>query len=361
MTMSYVLYIGLLVFCWAFALLADRYDSKKFVWMIVIVLSLVSGLRGYSVGIDTAGYVEKFSYIKDGALRYAYGLEESFKYICYAVLKVFPNYSVLMTVLAFITNGCIIWRLWDLRRISSFTTAVSCYYMGFFFMTLNTMRQFCAIAILFFATKYLSKHQDIRYIILVLVASCFHQSGLIGLVFLVFGLLRWKELSTGKRLFFLAVVAASPLITYIMLLNVARYEKYFAQISLDIGFMVPAKILFFAISAFFIFYLHGRENHFVEGDKIGTVEKNNIFLMCSIYAVGLGIIFLSYFMPMMNRIGWYFTVCEGACMGMLMKTRSSLHKFIFGWLIVGLIGYGFVSSMLGNDQGVMPFLFVWQR
>ena len=153
MLLSYAIYFGLLIICGIFSCLADRRNSKTFLWGIILSLTLIAGLRAYSVGLDTQNYVEKFSYIYKGQFRYAYGLEESFKYICYGILHVIPNASFLLGVLALITNSCIILRFWELRKIVSFPCMVLFYYMSFYFMSLNGTRQFVAVAILFWGTR----------------------------------------------------------------------------------------------------------------------------------------------------------------------------------------------------------------
>ncbi|MBE6638182.1 MAG: EpsG family protein [Ruminococcaceae bacterium] len=360
MAMSYILYFGLLLLCWLFAFWADRYNNKKCVWLIVLLLAFVSGMRAFSVGIDTAGYVNSFRLIQIGAFRYAYGLEETFKYICFVFLRIIPNYTALLTFFALIIHGLIIWRLWDFRKVSSYSTMVACYYMGFFFMSLNTMRQFCAIAIVFYATRYLVKHQIFRYILFIVLAFLFHQSSIIGLALLGFELLRWRELSRIKKALFMGVLALLPVMDYYVLQALSRYGDYLAEQNTDIGIMVPIKFLFLMVTAVFVFVIYGRMNHFEDWDKLNSENRNDILLCAGSYFVGVCLIFASYFIPIMNRVGWYFVIYECIYMGMLIKTRNILHKCIFIWCAVIIVGYGFITAMTHNSQGTMPYLFVWQ-
>ena len=61
---------------------------------------------------------------------------------------------------------------------------------GIYFNSLNFMRQLMAACIVLFAMQYIEKKQFIRFTVLVVLASCFHMSALIMLVF--FFLLRIK-------------------------------------------------------------------------------------------------------------------------------------------------------------------------
>ncbi len=360
MAMSYVLYIGVLLVCATLALLADKYNNKKCIWVIVVILTAVSGLRAYSVGLDTHNYVKLFAVIEDGIFEQAYGLELPFKYFCYIFLKIFPNYSLLLTACALITNGCIIWRLWDFRKISSFCCMVSCYYMGFFFMTLNTMRQFCAIGVLLYATKYLMQHKRLRYLLGVLIASVFHQSAFLGVALLCVDLLRWRHLTRRQKWLMVGIVMALPLILLYVRYGLMRYEKYLVYSDGNIGVIVTAKVAFFLLSALFVFLIYGKRHHFPDWARFNSEDKYNIILSISCYFVGLCLIFLSYFIPMMNRLGWYFTVFEGVYMGLLIKTKNMFHKCVFVVCVITLVGHGFVTAMTGDAQGTMPYLFIWR-
>lgn len=361
MAMSYVWYIGVLVACWLLARFADQYNSKKCVWGIVAILSLFAGLRAYSVGIDTDNYVALFKIIENGDFKYAYGLEESFKYICYIFLKIIPSNSALLTFLALITNGLTVWRFWDFRRVSAFPTMVAAYYMGFFFISLNGMRQFCAIAILLYFTRYLNRNQNLKYLGGVLLATLFHTSGWIGLAFYGINLLRWKKLGIKGKLFYIGIVALSPALIAFLLLQMIRYTGYFDDGGDGVGLMVPIKIALFCASLLFIYLLYGRKNHFGDPDIWTDSEKSGLMLATLAYGAGLALIFMSYFIPVLNRVGWYFTAYEGIYMGSLLRTKHKLHRFIFGICVIVVLGYGFVAAMTGNDQGTMPYLFVWQQ
>lgn len=357
---SYLIYVGLLVVCWLCSWLASRRDSKKPVWLIILTLTLIAGLRNYSVGIDTQGYVDMFGLIAKGDFQYAYGLEESFKYICYAVLRVFPHESVLLTLLAFVTNYCIITRFWELRKISSFRCMVLCYYMGFYFMTMNGLRQFCAVAIVFYSTRYLSRKKILPFIIGVLVAMLFHQTALIGFALLAINCLRWKELPRKHRTFYICVVVLSPALGYLVLRWLERYTKYFSNPVLDIGFMILIKLLFFLFTAIFMFVLNRGYVYFPDELQLDNDDRFNMMMVSLSYLLGLCLTVLGYIFTHADRIGWYYYLFEGVYFGMLFKGKNLLDRVIFFYVIVLLVTYGFVYSMINNSQGNMPYLFFWQ-
>ena len=61
---SYIIYFGILLFCYLMAWWADKWNNKKFIFWIALALSLLSGLRNKTVGIDTANYYKMFDLIQ---------------------------------------------------------------------------------------------------------------------------------------------------------------------------------------------------------------------------------------------------------------------------------------------------------
>ncbi len=360
MLQSYVTYIGVLFASWLLAFLADRYNNKKLIWVIIVLLTAIAGLRHTSVGIDTYSYYTNFKILALGHMDQVYGFENTFKYFCYFLMNIYNNPTFIFTVLALITNGCMVLRLWDFRNISSFSCMVACYYMGFFFMSLNVTRQFVSIAIVFYATKYLVKKQYISYMIGVIIAVIFHQSACIGVVLFVVELLNWKSLLKKQKRIFSTILLCSPAIIYFVLQSISKYEKYLRNSSVDVGLMVFVKLLLFIASIVFLFVLKGNANHLYTEKTNTIIDKSSILLICVSYFTGLCFCLMSYFLPALNRIGWYFLIYESVYFGMLIKSKTPLNKMIFVYVITILMGYAFIHSMTNNSQGTMPYLFFWQ-
>ncbi len=358
---TYLICTAVLALCWLLSRFADRYENKKCVYAVVVILSLFAGLRGESVGIDTSNYLTYFEHIGRGEFQYAYGLEETFKYLCYAILKIIPSTQFLLVFCAAVTNYFVLMRMWDFRKVAAFGTMASCYYMGFFFMTLNTMRQFCAIAIVFYATRYLIDHKNVKYLFFVAISALFHTSGLVGVAFLAFSFLRWKNLKRIEKIFYASAVLVSPAVVGYLMLKMLRYEGDFTMTGKGVGIMVPVKIAFFAATLLFVYVLYGRDKHFCVWNRLAGEEKEALGFVCICYGIGICLIFLSYFVPMLNRVGWYFTIFEGVYMGSLIRTKNQVHRYAFGACVMLIMGYGFVSAMTGNDQGTVPYLFFWQK
>lgn len=357
---SILLYIGVLIVCFCVAILANKRNSKALAWLIVALLTFFAGFRGDTVGIDTAGYVSKFGLIAEGNFGMAYGLEESFKYFCFIFLKIFNNPTFMLTVLALLTNGCIILRFWELRKVSSFACMVACYYMVFYFASLNCMRQFCAVAIIFYATRYLNQKKLGHYLLGVLAALIFHQTAVMGFLPVFLAVVRWKEYKRRQQLFYLFAVLVLPAIAVVGYLAIQKYFKYFSNISMDIGVMTAIKMAFFVATIIFVFVAQRAAYFKWDYRSADPDERFSLVLAGSCYFIGLCLTALGYIFPFADRISWYFLIFEGAYLGTLLKAKKRQNSVFFGFCILALIGYGFIYSMTHNSQGTMPYRFFWQ-
>ncbi|MBQ7346471.1 MAG: EpsG family protein [Clostridia bacterium] len=346
---TYIIYIGLLISIWLLAKIADKKNKKAFLILAIIILSFVAGFRAYSVGIDTINYDNKFSLIANGDLEYAYGLEEGFKYLCLVLLKICNSSTFLFVIFATITNACVLLRMWDFRHMSSLGCMVVCYYIGFYFMTMNVMRQFCAIAILFYFTRLLSQGKYFKYCAVIAITTlCFHQSALIGLAFLVLEIFNWKTLSRKQKRILIFGLFLIPFASVIVFSTFEEYQHYFSSMDLDVGFMLPLKIIFFMVTVI----LSGAKNKFK--------NNNNETLSVSLYyLLGLLITCLGYAFTFMDRIGWYFYIFEGVYMGIVLRNASKSNKIFYSFCLLFLMGYSFVNILMNGSQGVIPYSFIW--
>ena len=176
---SSLFYLALSMLVYFNCKLAEKYRHKLFVFIIVIALSLVAGFRAYSVGRDTYEYVAMFNRFYGGG---EFNKDPIFALICRGIMALIPSPTFVFLVFAVITYGCIVFRFWELRNISSFTYGVMMFFSFYFFESMNICRQFVAVAIVFFSTRYLQKKKYIAYIVGIIIAYFFHFSAVLGLV-----------------------------------------------------------------------------------------------------------------------------------------------------------------------------------
>ena len=349
---TYLVYCGALIASLLFAYLGEITKKKKYAFCIVIVLSLVAGLRNETVGLDTPGYVMAIENIINGNLELAYGLEWTFRILCYVMSFVFKNPQWFLLIFALITNSLIILRLWDIKEQISFTWAIFAYYSMFFMMSLNLMRQFIAIAIVFYATKYLLKEKTITFILFVLLASVFHISAMVSIVYVFINITNWRYLSKRHKYFLIVTGFLSPLIFVYAYSNLVKYSSYFDDMSVDIGVFIFVKFAMLVISMFLV-YKTTSEEYKEETDKTHRLA------ICA-YIIGLLLTSLGYAWRFVDRIGLFFYIFEAVYIGYVFKQKNTRINLIIKIIYLLIFSYLLIGSIRGHGQGQNPYLFYWQ-
>jgi len=169
-------------------------DRKKF-WMLsaisILIPVLLAGLRDYEIGIDTISYMSKKRYWLGAAsaeslgeyMEYYMGIgygEPLFALLCGMIGQTFGNYSVFLFVVhAIIITGVYI-GAYRFRKEVNPAMVLLLFYLVFYNHSLNIMRQYMAMAIVFAALADIPQKKYIRYSIAVVIAMMFHTSALLG-------------------------------------------------------------------------------------------------------------------------------------------------------------------------------------
>lgn len=180
--MDYIVFVLLLIFPAILYLIRNTKFENKFLCLIVVILSLICGLRNYDSGIDTQTYVNLLRLISEGKSEYAYGLEDSFKTIVKLIMYIYDSPTCVFIICSFITNAFVFASFYKYKKYASLSIMVLFYICAFYMHTFNIMRQMCSVAIIFFSVNYLIENKIIRYLLGLGVASLFHLSSIISVL-----------------------------------------------------------------------------------------------------------------------------------------------------------------------------------
>ncbi|MBE5942919.1 MAG: EpsG family protein [Lachnospiraceae bacterium] len=352
---TYVVYILLLFFVMLFSNLAQRAQKKTYLWLLIFALTFIAGCRAFTVGKDTESYIQIFEYLENDMWDWAHG-EIGFKWFSRVFLDVFNNYTLLILFYAFVTNAMIIFRLWDFKKLSSFPWMVVCYYISFYFMTMNIMRHCFAIAIVFYATRYIEQKRYFRFLCFIGLATLFHTSSLIGIGFVALDIFQWRFLNYKQKIFIGIAGFLAPVIVYFILRAVAGYGHYFNTTNeATFGLMIIAKLALYILGLLLFYKIIPNK----EGCK-DSIELDIYDIRCVklYYLLGLLLTSTGYFFLYMERIGLPFYLFECVYWGMLVKITDG--KEIFSIVLILLLLYLFTTDLISNGQGVLPYIFVWQ-
>lgn len=354
---SYIIYILILIISVYLANIAQKYNSKTIANCISLLLIFIAGCRGIGVGIDTATYDKIWEESLISRPKY---IEIGFQLLFY-ILQIFSSDSIIFFIAcSAIIYGLTISRLWDYRSISSFPVAIAVFYMVNFMPSMNIMRQYCGVAIVFYFFKYLLEGKTLKYLLGVTLATLMHYSSIIALAFLFIRVfIKWKEMSKKEKVMWITLTFLLPLICIILLHSViSEYGQYFESHENNPGILTISKILFIIIS----FYISMLRKKTLTNDNIYIDNKKMLLLKMSFiaYLIGTTLESLGYFFTFMSRIGMCFYVFGALYWGILFKcTRNRFTRSVYLLALIGLVVLPFIISMMYNGQGTIPYSFIW--
>lgn len=339
MTMIYYLFCVFSVF---FAFLAQKKNSRTLFVLSILFICFIAGLRSEMIGIDTKRYYEYIEIIQSGKINTLSFLEKGFIVFSQFLLKIINHPWFVIFVSSSLTVFLFFARFWTLRHIAPYYLSVFFYLAFHFQISLNIMRQFLAVSIIFFATYFIEKKKIVFFIIAVLIAMTIHTSSLIALL-IPFIYWWFRTPKTSQRLLLLVGLCMIAPIGLYYIRN--QYSGYFEQSAIDIGIMIFVKLgilcIFLCLNQSVIF------------------SKTNIDIAIKtisvIYIFGLGLTFLGYIFPFIDRIGLPFMMFEPICMA-IMCTRKS--PSVFRITNFALAAFIILTNFLSNPQEVFPYSWI---
>lgn len=355
MLFSFIFYFILLFTCIATAYIADKYNSKKILYLLISIFAFVTGFRGDEVGIDTPHYVDLWNEALSGNLLF---IEVGFQWLIYVLQRFTKNPTIFLFVCSTIIYLFIIIRLWDFRKIASFPIMIAGLCMFTLMPSMNIMRQYCAISIVFFSTRYiLGEKHYLKFIIGVFIATLLHTSALSAISFLGFELISWHNFSKLKKACVIAILILLPLIGLeIYNLAYSEYGEYFENEEQSLGSLTLLKFVFIIFS----FYCSKLWKKAIDSNVINNYVYVSEFIFGA-FILGVSLESLAYFFPFMGRIGLPFSIFGIVYWGMLFKlTKNLFLKKCYFIAFLFLLAMPFTLSILFNGYGTVPYLFCWQ-
>lgn len=139
-----------------------------------LIPSLIVGTGG-----DYWNYVDMFYSIQNGNTA---PVEMGYTVICKLIQCFSSNSQFVFVVFNFLSYAIIFKCIHDYS--SNYSISILCFYLlGLYFVAIPQMRQLLAIALVFWAYRYIIDNNFLKFSFLILLASCFHKTALIAIVF----------------------------------------------------------------------------------------------------------------------------------------------------------------------------------
>lgn len=275
-----------------------RIKDSIFLLITMIPLTIISALRHSSIGTDTVSYLLHFRIINDNNVSiFNYSMEPLFVLLNKLSYMISTNPQIILAV------SSIIISLFLFKRIikSSPYPWLSIYlYLGLylFYQSLNGTRQYIAVAIMFYFSKYIFEKKLLRFLFGIVLAMGFHQT---AIVFVPLYLINYVNQNRYVKIaiygLFIGLLLNFNLLLSFFISLFPSYEVYQESLSVGSG---GIRDIVIALSILSI------------GKFVNTYFKNSkssrdletfmyIYLFTSI---------MSYLSSgnLVQRIGWYFSI-----------------------------------------------------
>lgn len=350
---TFVIYFGILIVCFLLADVAEKKNNKHYVFLIAFILSFFMGFRNKSVGVDANNYYYLIASVKDFSKIWTLN-DPVFYIFAHIVLLIKNDPYFFIEIVAFISNFLIIYRLWDFREFASFKYSVFRYITLFYFYAFNCIRQFFAMSILFYGTKFLYEKNYRKFINYIVIASLFHLSALTGLLYIGLEKFKWEELETKNKNLVNSFLFLSPfVIALVYFLTKDRLEVYEGHGSMLSNWLqIVLKILLFI--ALYLIELKRRTTPPYDLIKLDTETK----MVDIYYLIGLLPNALGLFIGQFERLGYYYYLFAMVFVGRAANAKR--YRLIIRALILFIFIRSFYLGIVNSSQAQTPYLFNWE-
>lgn len=256
---TFILYIILII---SVTDCGDNYELKrkhsiffnnsiyKFLFISLIVLFwFLTAFRGSSIGNDTIHYLKYYIYFANNGINQNFHIELGYQYFCLIISKINPDPYFLLFVCAticyFICGLCIYKHS---NNVLFSTLLLFCVAFSFF---TSGLRQSIAMVIVLIAYMKIKDNKKLIAIILILLASLFHVSALITLLWFAHKHIPKKPELVIIIALIISILAASGTINEFLANMLKKYQSYFDSENVGTGWL---GISYYTIRAF-VFYI----------------------------------------------------------------------------------------------------------
>ena len=241
----------------------DVKNNKKYLMTIFIILTLFLGIRGENVGLDMGNYNEFFVSTLNNNWNHLflyYNFEIGFKIYTKLITLFTDNFRIYIFITALISITGIYYYIKENSKnyFSSIFIFVTFNYYIYLFCTL---RQAMAVSILLLAYNFLKKNNNIKFLLLVILATFFHKTAIVFLV-----LFLAKKIPYNIKLITIYIVSCLllfifkvPLINFFTNLLYSQYIDY-GDMS-GSGYTMIIFLFAIVIAICYIFRFKGKENN----------------------------------------------------------------------------------------------------
>ena len=327
----------LYIVVWIILLLYSfKKENTTILWICILLLICMAGLRSISVGTDTFSYEDIYYWIEAGNANF---IEPGWRFLNWLIQYVGGNFNMLLMVVAILTLlpvGFVIKQCSPAPSLSLFL-----YFSLFTYLqSYNLMRQMLAVSIVLLGYTYLYKQQRVRYLICVAFAMTFHTSALFSIPLI------WIDrfnLSMKKVLWILSItlILGYLLSDTAFLYLVGPYAAYLENGYKEGLLSIYIQAVLINLLFLFIFYTTDKES------------QNSFWI--KIFFIGIVLMDLTARLTQGTRITLFFMVVQFIVYPQYFVSNRVSNKILVHFCILLYCAMIFMKLLIWDGNGVCPY------
>ena len=307
-----------------------------------IIALLPMGLR-YGIGTDYFyTYYPHFFGIAEGTMEFA---EIGFNLLNKIIYNLTGDYKVLF----FVTSVLFLYFIYKgiYENSNNLFLSVLIIFIGqSYFYSMNIVRQAIAMAIIFYAFKYIKENKKLIFIIFCIIASFIHSSA----IFMIpFSFIFKMNLSNKKKIFIVvALLIFEPILGVVVkfIIEHTQYAWYYSSryFTGNTSFiLIATNIIIFLINVLY--------------NNKKTKEDYEFNILSNINFIGICLMILSSSIPLINRLVRYFTIFQILLIPKIFeKEKNQKIRIILKCTILGLLFITmYYQIIILGGEGVYPY------
>lgn len=235
------------------------------------------------------------------------------------------------------------------QSVNIIFTIALLFFIRYYFLTLNIVRQGIAMAIVLYALKYIKEKNVKKYIVTVLFASCFHLMALIYIPIYFMCRIDWRK---KKNLIIAFMVPICAMIAYFIVLKYTKYGNY-----IDSQFQGNSFLWHEIILSGIVLLLSILERKNISVGK----EYFDIYFILQIITFIASI--CSRFLPVADRIVWLFYIQNIFLIPIIIKNIKSIdQRALITLILIIIMSISVYAQVIVTDSyNIVPYNTIFNK
>lgn len=336
-------------------LIEEKNNQNLAIVLFFLIYFILLALRRSDVGVDINGYLGHFERSSNyGLLEYLslYSNEYAFYLLNKLISWVTTNEQIYLTIMAGITVFPLMY-LYRKESESPMLTLSFFLILPVFTMFFSGLRQSIAIAIIVPAYYMVKARKPIKFVLLVLIASLFHQSALVALLLYPVYHIKWSRKMLIWIIPLMAILYVFNAQIYVLLVSFwgEEYSSY-GEATETGAFMM---LLLFLLCLVFSYFL--LEDEYADEETLGL--RNILVIVAAIQTFSIS-------SHIATRMNYYFMIFVPILIPKVIQRTSLKNRkwcIIIGWImIMYFLYYFFRRAYTGADiLQTYPYYAFWEK